>query len=346
VKQAGQPVLRCSFNFGEGEVAPVEFEGQPVHVYNFADERDMIINFAEFVRLMDPDVITGYNIETFDNRYVLERATTLHVPTVDDISRQRGRHCYPRATEFRSKGQGTKESYSLLLPGRVVFDVYKWLNKKEKLKSYGLNAVAKQYLGDEKEDVPHFMIYSLYKSDAAGRARITKYCYKDAKLPLDIIEKQLIFINNVEMARVVGVPISWLTERGEQAKTISKILRAARPDGYLIPTVSPKKRPYQGAIVKVPKKGYYTIPIVVLDFSSLYPSIMIAYNLCYTTAVLYKDVAALGLTPDDYNMPPAGTNMPVEVRPKSTRFRDVSSPLAATKHVGSFLVFINNIFFR
>ena len=313
VKQPGQPVLRCSFNFSEGDVAPVEFDGQPVYVYNFADERDMLINYAEFVRLCDPDIITGYNIETFDNRYILDRAKVLDVPTMTDLSRQRGRPCTPRATKFKSKAQGTKESYSLLLPGRVVFDVFKWLSKKEKLSMYTLNAVAKQYLGDEKEDVPHFMIYSLYKSGAEGRARITKYCYKDAKLPLDIIEKQLIFINNVEMARVVGVPISWLTERGEQAKTISKILRAVRPDGYLIPTVSPAKRPYQGAIVKIPKKGYYTVPIVVLDFASLYPNIMRAYNLCFSTAVLLKDVAAMGLTPNDYYMPPPGTNIPTEV---------------------------------
>jgi DNA polymerase elongation subunit (family B) len=312
VEQPGHPVLRCSFNFGEGEVAPVTFKGEPVYVYNFADERDMLANFAEFIRLCDPDVITGYNIETFDNRYVLDRAEALGI-SLGDLSRQLQRFCKPQKTSFKSKAQGTKESYSLQLPGRVMFDLFKWLSKKEKLKSYSLNAVAKEYLGDQKEDVPHYMIYTLYKESAEGRARITKYCYKDAYLPLAIIKKQLIFINNVEMVRVVGVPLKWLTERGEQAKTISKILRAARPEGYLIPTVSPKKRPYQGAIVKVPKKGFYTVPIVVLDFSSLYPSIMIAYNLCYTTAVFYRDVEAMGLKPEDYHMPPEGTNMPVEV---------------------------------
>jgi DNA polymerase elongation subunit (family B) len=305
VEQQGQPTLRCSFNFGEGDVAPVEFEGNLVIVYNFPDERDMLLNFAEFIRICDPDVITGYNIETFDNRYVIDRAEALGI-ALGDLSRQLNRTCKPRKTTFKSRAQGTKESYSLKLPGRVMFDLCKWLQKKEKLKDYRLNTVAKHYIGDEKEDVPPHMIYPLYKESPAGRARITKYCYKDAKLPMDIIKKQLIFVNNVEMVRVVGVPISWLVDRGEQAKTQSKIMRAARPAGYLIPTRSPEKRPYQGAIVKVPAKGFYTNPIVVLDAVSLYPSIMIAYNLCYTTAFFLKDAEALGLKPDDYNLAPPG----------------------------------------
>lgn len=40
---------------------------------------------------------------------------------------------------------------------------------------------------------------------------------------------------------------------------------------------------YEGATVIDPVKGYYTDPIVTLDFSSLYPSIMMAHNLCYST---------------------------------------------------------------
>lgn len=40
---------------------------------------------------------------------------------------------------------------------------------------------------------------------------------------------------------------------------------------------------YEGATVIDPKKGYYDVPIATLDFASLYPSIMMAHNLCYTS---------------------------------------------------------------
>ena len=46
---------------------------------------------------------------------------------------------------------------------------------------------------------------------------------------------------------------------------------------------------YEGAIVIDPERGYYTHPIATLDFASLYPSIMMAHNLCYTTLVPNHD---------------------------------------------------------
>ena len=62
---------------------------------------------------------------------------------------------------------------------------------------------------------------------------------------------------------------------------------------------------YEGATVIEPKKGYYDVPIATLDFSSLYPSIMMAHNLCYTTLLDKTTVDRLGLVKDvDYVQTP------------------------------------------
>ncbi len=61
---------------------------------------------------------------------------------------------------------------------------------------------------------------------------------------------------------------------------------------------------YEGAIVIEPIKGYYSLPIATLDFSSLYPSIMMAHNLCYSTLLRPSDAAAL--SPDEYEKTPTG----------------------------------------
>ena len=62
---------------------------------------------------------------------------------------------------------------------------------------------------------------------------------------------------------------------------------------------------YEGATVIEPKKGYYDVPIATLDFSSLYPSIMMAHNLCYTTLLDKATVDRLGLVKDvDYIQTP------------------------------------------
>jgi DNA polymerase delta subunit 1 len=62
---------------------------------------------------------------------------------------------------------------------------------------------------------------------------------------------------------------------------------------------------YEGATVIEPKKGFYDVPIATLDFSSLYPSIMMAHNLCYTTLLDKGSVERLGLVKDvDYIQTP------------------------------------------
>jgi DNA polymerase delta subunit 1 len=62
---------------------------------------------------------------------------------------------------------------------------------------------------------------------------------------------------------------------------------------------------YEGAIVIEPKRGYYDVPIATLDFSSLYPSIMMAHNLCYTTLLDKKTIDRLELVKDvDYIQTP------------------------------------------
>lgn len=62
---------------------------------------------------------------------------------------------------------------------------------------------------------------------------------------------------------------------------------------------------YEGATVIEPTKGYYDVPIATLDFASLYPSIMMAHNLCYTTLLDAKVVKELNLVKDvDYIVTP------------------------------------------
>lgn len=93
------------------------------------------------------------------------------------------------------------------------------------------------------------------------------------------------FINYTEMARVTGVPFKDLLSRGQQIKVVSQLYRSAGDAGYLIPAIKSEgsDEQYEGATVIEPTKGFYDVPIATLDFASLYPSIMMAHNLCYTT---------------------------------------------------------------
>ncbi len=110
-------------------------------------------------------------------------------------------------------------------------------------------------------------------------------------------------INYMEMARVTGVPLGYLLTRGQQIKVVSQLLRKAKEQDLLIPAMKANvSDEFEGATVIEPIKGYYDVPISTLDFASLYPSIMIAHNLCYTTLVRSKE----NMSPDDYIQTPSG----------------------------------------
>lgn len=156
-----------------------------------------------------------------------------------------------------------------------------------------------EYLGQQKEDVHHSIISDLQNGSDEDRHRLAVYCLKDAQLPWRLMNKLSVLVNYIEMARVTGVPMSFLISRGQQIKVFSMILRKCRNEKLLVPTLKKSGNPtgtdvgYEGATVLDPVKSYYQVPIATLDFASLYPSIMMAYNLCYSTLVPPSDVPKL-----------------------------------------------------
>ena len=150
------------------------------------------------------------------------------------------------------------------------------------------------------------IIGDLQAGNAETRRRLAEYCLKDSLLPLRLMDKLMLMINYIEMARVTGVSIVFLLTRGQQIKVVSQLYRKARQHQLVIPVRDSKggDEKYEGATVIEPKKAFYTAPIATLDFASLYPSIMMAHNLCYSTLVAPADVARL--QPDEYVKTPTG----------------------------------------
>jgi DNA polymerase delta subunit 1 len=79
---------------------------------------------------------------------------------------------------------------------------------------------------------------------------------KDAILPLRLLDKLMCIINYMEMARVTGVPLSYLLSRGQQIKVMSQLLRKAREQDLVIPAHKAEAgEEYAGATVIEPVKG-------------------------------------------------------------------------------------------
>lgn len=273
-------------------------------------EQNLLLNWRDFVRKADPDVIIGYNIVNFDLPYLLDRAEALRLGDFAYFGRMTNVKQQAKKTTFSSKAFGMSESKSINIDGRVQFDMLQFIRREFKLRSYTLNSVSAHFLGEQKEDVHHSIITDLQNGNSETRRRLAVYCLKDAFLPMRLMDKLMCLVNYTEMARVTGVPFSYLLTRGQQIKVISQLFRKTLNLGLVIPNMrqdGSSDEQYEGATVIEPSRGYYDVPISTLDFSSLYPSIMMAHNLCYTTLLDKQTIDRLNLVEDkDYTKTPNG----------------------------------------
>lgn len=277
-------------------------------IFSHETEEEMLMHFKEFIVKVDPDVIIGYNTANFDIPYLLDRAATLKLNKFPFFGRMKHIKQEIKDAVFSSRAYGTRENKVVNIDGRMQLDLLQFIQREYKLRSYTLNSVSAHFLGEQKEDVQHTIITDLQNGDAETRRRLAVYCLKDAYLPLRLVEKLMCLVNYTEMARVTGVPFSYLLSRGQQIKVISQLFRKCLEDDIVIPNMKSEStnEEYEGATVIEPIRGYYDVPITTLDFSSLYPSIMMAHNLCYTTLTNKQTIQSLGLTEDDYTHTPNG----------------------------------------
>lgn len=294
-----EPFLRVIFTLGT--CAPIVGTA----VMSYKKEEDLLKAWADFIRTVDPDILTGYNIQNFDLYYLINRAAALKVKTFPYLGRVKTAISRVKKKILQSKQLGKRENKDINIEGRVQFDLLLVLLREYKLRSYTLNAVSYHFLCEQKEDVHHSIITELQNGDELTRRRLAVYCCKDALLPLRLLDKLMCIINHMEMARVTGVPLSFLLVRGQQIKVVSQLLRQAVDEDLLMPAMKPEQGDdFAGALVIEPIRGYYDVPIATLDFSSLYPSIMMAHNLCYTTLLRHSQLSMM--KSDQYIKTPAG----------------------------------------
>uniref|UniRef100_A0A1B0B962 DNA polymerase n=1 Tax=Glossina palpalis gambiensis TaxID=67801 RepID=A0A1B0B962_9MUSC len=314
----------------------------------FDTETELLDKWSSFVREVDPDILTGYNINNFDIPYLLNRAAHLKVKNFEFLGRIRNIRSVIKEQVLQSKQMGRRENKYVNFEGRVPFDLLFVLLRDYKLRSYTLNAVSYHFLQEQKEDVHHSIITDLQNGDEQTRRRLATYCLKDAYLPLRLLDKLMSIVNYMEMARVTGVTLESLLTRGQQIKVMSQLLRKARSKSFILPSYSSQssEEQYEGATVIEPKRGYYADPISTLDFASLYPSIMMAHNLCYTTLVQPGTKEKLGLKDDQVERTPSN-NMFVKAGVRRGLLPEIlESLLAARKRAKNDLKFETDSFKR
>jgi DNA polymerase elongation subunit (family B) len=346
----------------------LDFNDSKIKLINCKTEKELLLKWSESILEIDPDIITGYNISGFDELYLYKRAKLLGIEEkFSSIGRKCG-SCKFEEQKLSSSALGDNVLKFYDIPGRIMIDMLKVVQRDHKLTSYKLDNVAEHFIkgdikkyeikdnktiltiskthllkignyikftindekyknsekyvietinnneitintnmidfvinneneikwGLAKDDVKPYELFQLYNEGTEeGIHKITKYCIMDCALINMLIGILEILNNNMAMATVCSVPLSYIFLRGQGIKIFSLIAKACKENNYIIPVIRPNKNEqlneddtYEGAICFTPQIGFYDMPITVLDYGSLYPSSMIDLNMSLETIIL------------------------------------------------------------
>ncbi len=253
---ARDPVVIISIKDSSGKAFAITADGR--------DDRKVLREFVEYVREYDPDIILGYNSNGFDWPYLAERAKRLGVAL--SVDRLGG-----------APQQSVYGHWSVV--GRANVDLYNVIDEIQEIKVKTLDRAA-EYFGvmkrDERTLIPGHRIYE-YWDDPSRRPILIKYAMEDAASTYGLGEKLLPYL--IQLSSVSGVPLDQVAAASVGARVEWLLMRYAYRMGEVAP--NREERPYEtykGAIVLEPRPGIYQ-DVAVLDFTSMYPSIMMKYNL-------------------------------------------------------------------
>ena len=327
-----RPFVRNIFCVGETNsvVATEMFEHQT--------EEEMLQAWQKFLITTDPDIIIGYNSNNFDFPYLLDRAKHLKISRFDLWTRLKHVPSKSLRTMNSSKTLGPRDTLTLNLDGRLQLDLSQLIQKNHRLRTYSLDSACVHFLGEQKEELSHATVAELFAAGPEPRRRLAVYGLKEAYFPHRLLEKLSFIENYTEMARVCGVPLQFLLTRGQQVRFLSQLFRKALEGKMVIPnlrndyTVADDEYDISPHIESV--RGYYDVPIAVLEFESLYPSLLQSHNLCYTTLVSRRDIDRLGLVKDtDYTVTPNGYYFVTKSRRKGILPEILEEMASASKKV-------------
>lgn len=238
----------------------------PKLVEIFADERSLLAAFAERVVALDPDVVTGWNVVDFDLARLVERAEAYGMSF--DVGRSRD------GAKILPKGQG--RTATAIIPGRQVLDAMRVARSgPERYEDYTLETVARSVLGRGKGTslrgaAKLAELDRMYHHELAAFA---DYAAEDAVLVLDVLATTGLFALSLARARLVGIGLdrAW-TSVAAFERAYGEKLRAAGA----VPPPFEAGRNVSGAAggTVLPAAAGYREGVVVLDFKSLYPSVM------------------------------------------------------------------------
>lgn len=243
-----------------------------------SSEKDLFRIVSDEILVCDADVIMSYEAEKAGIGYMIKRAKCIGSDFVARTSRQ---------TNFIVQQTYTYKKLSSLLPGRIILSCWRLIKMETNFYHYSLQNCLYSCLNIR---FPYYSAPNLKRMYSEKRTMVYDY-YWDILLYTKRLNEHYSFLErNVGLARIYGIDYESVFTRGSQFRVEAMLKKQVQSTGFLLLSAMKDQVANQNKLLCIPlvlepPKQLWTDPVIVLDFQSLYPSIMISYNLCYSTCL-------------------------------------------------------------
>lgn len=258
---------------------PTNYQGCPVIICK--NEHVLITTFLSFINTYNPDIIAGYNTNQFDFPYIQGRCKVLGISpkcTRDN-----------REWYIRNRFDG---GIDVTITGRVVVDLLPIIRANYSLNRYNL-ATAASLVNYEKLDVsPKEMRNAYLGDDNESWDKVIAYSDRDAELVMKLLLDLKLIDKYIAISTVSGTLLQDVVNLGQTKLIDNLIIREFKKHGRVMnmrPKIEDEDEDddgvgYTGGSVLEPETGLHE-HIITMDYTSLFPSIMRAYNICPTMII-------------------------------------------------------------
>ena len=249
----------------------------------FEKEELLLREFMKKLLVVDPDFLIGHDLQENYLKVLVERLKFFSISSIHNLG--------------RLISKNTKKTYEhsnwanrLLTYGRLLVDTFTISKELLRETTYTLDHLTRRVLNKhrlqlEQED------YEKHYLDSLGIKRLVKHTENDALLTFEIVMSLSVIPLTKQLTNIAGNLWARSLENARAERNEMLLIHEFNkrkfiwPDktGYLKPETQKKKDQYQGGKVLEPKSGLYDNYVLLLDFNSLYPSIIQEYNICFTT---------------------------------------------------------------
>lgn len=276
-----------------GKRWPTDHRSRPAHVEQYDSEAMVLGAFVKEVNKLDPDIIVGHNLYSNILDLVAKRMQQLKLDTAWLLSRVKRQSASAKSNHLNSRIRG-------ITVGRLL--VCTFIAGKELVKGgdLSLKSLSKKFLGDKELVFVESDVSEEYMESGQLILDLANYTMNEAVTTIEVCHKLQVIPLTKSLTCICGNTWirSLLNQRAERNEML--LMHEFYQSGYILPDKKDskfkdelneeeekgdKKKKFAGGMVLDPVPDIYTEYIILLDFNSLYPSIIMEYNICFTTVV-------------------------------------------------------------